>query len=153
MNADRSKFVHISKQEGLLLIASDSSSSPFWRTNSNNSKSQEPKKVIGASYSHADILKLDSLYKHLHVISSAVGLTSRTDRSRVAHDLERRLQRLFPAVQALLQDLDRPLLHAIHTPAFCERRTVNGTPTKTMRRQVQELLPSTTKRTNSGCRV
>jgi len=67
MNADRSKFVHDSKHKDSLLTALGSSSSPFWRTNSNTSKSQEPKKVIGASYSHADILKLDSLYKTLGV--------------------------------------------------------------------------------------
>ncbi|KAF2791663.1 RabGAP/TBC [Melanomma pulvis-pyrius CBS 109.77] len=37
------------------------SAAPFWRTNSTTPKSPENKKVIGASYSHADILKLDSL--------------------------------------------------------------------------------------------
>ncbi|KAF2671088.1 RabGAP/TBC [Microthyrium microscopicum] len=34
--------------------------SPFWRTNSTGA-SPEPKKVVGASYSHTDILKFDAL--------------------------------------------------------------------------------------------
>ncbi|KAF2457459.1 GTPase-activating protein gyp1, partial [Lineolata rhizophorae] len=39
------------------------SGSPFWRTNSANtgSKNYDGKKVVGASYSHADMLKFDSL--------------------------------------------------------------------------------------------
>lgn len=38
------------------------SASPFWRTNSgSSSKTPDPRKVVGASYSHADMLKFDSL--------------------------------------------------------------------------------------------
>ncbi|KAF2711288.1 GTPase activating protein-like protein GYP1 [Pleomassaria siparia CBS 279.74] len=48
-------------QQEMVQVDRSSSASPFWRTNSNASKSPESKKVIGASYSHADILKLDSL--------------------------------------------------------------------------------------------
>lgn len=38
-------------------------SSPFWRSRSSNSRqtSAKPTKVIGASYSHADLLKFDTL--------------------------------------------------------------------------------------------
>ncbi|MCJ1443283.1 MAG: GTPase-activating protein [Stictis urceolatum] len=50
------------------IIDSSGSSSPFWfardsssRRDSNKSKSPESHKVVGASYSHADILKLDEL--------------------------------------------------------------------------------------------
>jgi hypothetical protein len=45
-----------------------STASPFWRTASANSQRDNNKpatperKVIGASYSHADILKFDNLY-------------------------------------------------------------------------------------------
>lgn len=38
-----------------------SSASPFWGANSNTSKPNESRKVVGAAYSHADILKFDSL--------------------------------------------------------------------------------------------
>ncbi|KAK1916299.1 hypothetical protein P3342_004117 [Pyrenophora teres f. teres] len=38
-----------------------SSASPFWRTASNSATSPPNKKVIGASYSHADILNFTSL--------------------------------------------------------------------------------------------
>ncbi|KAF2267476.1 TBC1 domain family member 22A [Lojkania enalia] len=37
------------------------SASPFWRTTSNTSKPYESKKIVGASYSHADILNFNSL--------------------------------------------------------------------------------------------
>lgn len=48
-----------------------STASPFWRTasaNSNKDKQKSPqntseRKVIGASYSHADILNLNNLYE------------------------------------------------------------------------------------------
>jgi hypothetical protein len=45
-----------------------SNASPFWRTSSANSQREQKqqatpeRKVIGASYSHADILKFDNLY-------------------------------------------------------------------------------------------
>ncbi|KAF2876668.1 rab-GTPase-TBC domain-containing protein [Massariosphaeria phaeospora] len=45
----------------MVQVDRSSSASPFWRTTSNTSKPYETKKIIGASYSHADILKLDSL--------------------------------------------------------------------------------------------
>lgn len=49
-----------------ILTFSSRSASPFWRTKSSNSQSDsgsyDSKKVIGASYSHTDILKFDSLY-------------------------------------------------------------------------------------------
>ena len=41
------------------------SASPFWRSASTTSKPYENKKIIGASYSHADILKFESLYVRL----------------------------------------------------------------------------------------
>ncbi|EOD48765.1 GTPase activating protein [Neofusicoccum parvum] len=37
------------------------SASPFWRTSSGAAKSYDSKKVVGASYSHTDILRFDSL--------------------------------------------------------------------------------------------
>ncbi|KAF2835111.1 RabGAP/TBC [Patellaria atrata CBS 101060] len=45
-----------------LLTISYSTNSPFWRPSSgNNRTTTENKKVVGASYSHTDILKVDSL--------------------------------------------------------------------------------------------
>ncbi|KAF2495031.1 RabGAP/TBC [Lophium mytilinum] len=48
-------------QQEMVQVDRSSSSSPFWRTNSNTATSYDSKKVIGASYSHADLLKFDSL--------------------------------------------------------------------------------------------
>lgn len=41
--------------------AESSSASPFWRTGSGAAKSYDSKKVVGASYSHTDILRFDNL--------------------------------------------------------------------------------------------
>ncbi|KAF2445615.1 RabGAP/TBC [Karstenula rhodostoma CBS 690.94] len=49
------------QQQEMVQVDRSSSASPFWRTTSNTSKSPDSKKIIGASYSHADILKLDAL--------------------------------------------------------------------------------------------
>jgi hypothetical protein len=62
--APRASF--LSKEPFLILTnLYASSTSPFWRPNSNSSPSYDNKKIIGASYSHADILKFDSLYARL----------------------------------------------------------------------------------------
>ncbi|KAF2676530.1 RabGAP/TBC [Lentithecium fluviatile CBS 122367] len=49
------------QQQEMVQVDRSSSASPFWRTTSNTAKPYENKKIIGASYSHADILKFDSL--------------------------------------------------------------------------------------------
>jgi hypothetical protein len=51
------------------------SGSPFWQTTSSTSKPYENKKVIGASYSHADILKFDNLcvYYYLSMLDLSDG--------------------------------------------------------------------------------
>ncbi|KAJ4375806.1 GTPase-activating protein [Neocucurbitaria cava] len=49
------------KKQQQEMVQVGSSASPFWRTTSNSSTSPQPKKVIGASYSHADILSFSSL--------------------------------------------------------------------------------------------
>ncbi|KAF2202221.1 RabGAP/TBC [Delitschia confertaspora ATCC 74209] len=49
------------QQQEMVQVDRSSSASPFWRTTSNTAKPYESKKIIGASYSHADILKFDSL--------------------------------------------------------------------------------------------
>ncbi|KAJ9667814.1 GTPase-activating protein [Coniosporium apollinis] len=50
------------QQQEMVQVDRSSSASPFWRSNSSAaSRSHDTKKVVGASYSHADILRLDSL--------------------------------------------------------------------------------------------
>ncbi|KAK7529117.1 rab-GTPase-TBC domain-containing protein [Phyllosticta paracitricarpa] len=49
------------QQQEMVQVDRSSSASPFWRNNSGASKSHESKKVVGASYSHTDILRFDSL--------------------------------------------------------------------------------------------
>ncbi|KAK7533376.1 rab-GTPase-TBC domain-containing protein [Phyllosticta citribraziliensis] len=49
------------QQQEMVQVDRTSSASPFWRNNSGASKSHESKKVVGASYSHTDILRFDSL--------------------------------------------------------------------------------------------
>ncbi|KAF1838382.1 RabGAP/TBC [Decorospora gaudefroyi] len=49
------------QQQEMVQVDRSSSGSPFWRTTSNPSSSPQHKKVIGASYSHADILNFSSL--------------------------------------------------------------------------------------------
>ncbi|ORY16023.1 GTPase activating protein-like protein GYP1 [Clohesyomyces aquaticus] len=49
------------QQQEMVQVDRSSSASPFWRTTSNTAKPYESKKVIGASYSHADILNIGSL--------------------------------------------------------------------------------------------
>ncbi|CAO2652250.1 Nn.00g005330.m01.CDS01 [Neocucurbitaria sp. VM-36] len=49
------------QQQEMVQVDRSSSASPFWRTTSNSSTSPQHKKVIGASYSHADILSFSSL--------------------------------------------------------------------------------------------
>ncbi|KAH7118737.1 rab-GTPase-TBC domain-containing protein [Dendryphion nanum] len=48
-------------QQEMVQVDRSSSASPFWRTTSNSSKTHENKKVIGAAYSHADLLNFNSL--------------------------------------------------------------------------------------------
>ncbi|PSN61552.1 RabGAP/TBC [Corynespora cassiicola Philippines] len=48
-------------QQEMVQVDRSSSASPFWRSASTTSKPYENKKIIGASYSHADILKFESL--------------------------------------------------------------------------------------------
>lgn len=53
-------------QEMVQVDANDRSTSPFWRNRPSNTKNEsqkasEPKLVVGASYSHADMLNFDSL--------------------------------------------------------------------------------------------
>ncbi|KAF2083745.1 RabGAP/TBC [Saccharata proteae CBS 121410] len=55
------------------------SASPFWRTTSGTNKSTETKKVIGASYSHADILNLNSLPYSSYFSKSAQDLEAEDD--------------------------------------------------------------------------
>ncbi|KAH7356308.1 rab-GTPase-TBC domain-containing protein [Pyrenochaeta sp. MPI-SDFR-AT-0127] len=50
-----------SKKQQQEMVQVGSSASPFWRTPANSSTSPQNKKVIGASYSHADILNFNSL--------------------------------------------------------------------------------------------
>ncbi|KAA8624466.1 RabGAP TBC [Pyrenophora tritici-repentis] len=50
------------QQQEMVQVDRSSSASPFWRTASNSATSPPNKKVIGASYSHADILNFSSLY-------------------------------------------------------------------------------------------
>ena len=69
---DRSEWVlrkDVTAQQSQLTDDHYSTGSPFWRTSSANSQrdsnKQSPapeRKVIGASYSHADILKFNDLY-------------------------------------------------------------------------------------------
>ncbi|KAF2272199.1 RabGAP/TBC [Westerdykella ornata] len=49
------------QQQEMVQVDRSSSASPFWRAASNTTQPYESKKIIGASYSHADILKFDSL--------------------------------------------------------------------------------------------
>ncbi|KAF2728132.1 TBC1 domain family member 22A [Polyplosphaeria fusca] len=49
------------QQQEMVQVDRSSSASPFWRTSSNTSKPPENKKIVGASYSHADLLNFDSL--------------------------------------------------------------------------------------------
>ncbi|KAF2195865.1 GTPase activating protein-like protein GYP1 [Zopfia rhizophila CBS 207.26] len=49
------------QQQEMVQVDRSSSVSPFWRPSSNTTKPYENKKIVGASYSHADILKFDSL--------------------------------------------------------------------------------------------
>ncbi|PVI01743.1 RabGAP/TBC [Periconia macrospinosa] len=49
------------QQQEMVQVDRSSSASPFWRSTPNTSKPYENKKIIGASYSHADILKFESL--------------------------------------------------------------------------------------------
>ncbi|KAF1939870.1 RabGAP/TBC [Clathrospora elynae] len=49
------------QQQEMVQVDRSSSASPFWRTNSNSASSPPNKKVIGASYSHADMLNFSSL--------------------------------------------------------------------------------------------
>ncbi|KAF2760043.1 RabGAP/TBC [Pseudovirgaria hyperparasitica] len=49
-------------QQEMVQVDRSGSASPFWKSsNASASKEYESKKIIGASYSHADILKFDSL--------------------------------------------------------------------------------------------
>lgn len=51
-----------------------SSASPFWRTTSSSTTTSPPsKKVIGASYSHADMLNFSSLYARAMSVPNRVG--------------------------------------------------------------------------------
>jgi hypothetical protein len=45
-----------------VLITCLRSASPFWKTTANPPSATQNKKVIGAAYSHADILNFSSLY-------------------------------------------------------------------------------------------
>ncbi|KAF2435981.1 GTPase-activating protein GYP1 [Tothia fuscella] len=50
------------QQQEMVQVDRSESSSPFWRANSSTTgKASEPRKVVGASYSHTDILKIDPL--------------------------------------------------------------------------------------------
>ncbi|KAF2821667.1 RabGAP/TBC [Ophiobolus disseminans] len=49
------------QQQEMVQVDRSSSASPFWRTTSNSSNTSQSKKVIGAAYSHADILNFSSL--------------------------------------------------------------------------------------------
>lgn len=49
------------QQEMVQVDRSDSNASPFWRPPSTSSRSRDGGKVVGAAYSHADMLKLDAL--------------------------------------------------------------------------------------------
>ncbi|KAF2135011.1 GTPase activating protein-like protein GYP1 [Dothidotthia symphoricarpi CBS 119687] len=49
------------QQQEMVQVDRTSSASPFWKTTSNTSSSSQNKKIIGASYSHADILNFSSL--------------------------------------------------------------------------------------------
>lgn len=104
------------------------SASPFWRTTSNTSKSPDNKKIIGASYSHADILKFDTLYAFgLTVQLMLISLDPFLAQVR-AHVL----RRLRPTVASLvflrLVLALRDLLHrARHIHRFLTRRIMIGT--------------------------
>ncbi|KAK0660252.1 GTPase-activating protein gyp1 [Lasiodiplodia hormozganensis] len=49
------------QQQEMVQVDRAGSASPFWRTSSGAAKSYDSKKVVGASYSHTDILRFDSL--------------------------------------------------------------------------------------------
>ena len=60
---DRSEYVQQQDYIVRRLTILTRSVSPFWRTKSASSaQSHDGRKVVGASYSHADILKIDSVY-------------------------------------------------------------------------------------------
>ncbi|KAK8206276.1 rab-GTPase-TBC domain-containing protein [Phyllosticta capitalensis] len=65
------------QQQEMVQVDRTSSASPFWRTNSGASKGHESKKVVGASYSHTDILRFDTL----SVSSSSRPRTSNSNES------------------------------------------------------------------------
>lgn len=127
------------------------SSSPFWRTNSANpQKSFGGRKVVGASYSHTDILKIDALCVPL-VLEDNKVLTWQPDHSLEARDLGPRLQPRTAASLPLLlpaqqEDVPLQLLHA-HTAHSSRTPTKPGKRMTMMPRRRSSRM--TTMRTSS----
>jgi hypothetical protein len=126
-----------------------SSASPFWRTTSNSSNSAaQSKKVIGAAYSHADILNFSSLYgMTLHSTAHSL-LTSKGASPEAIRDLEPHHPPLI-AVNRVLHQVGtppRPALPDLPIVASCGIRIMTG-----MRMKWTKGTCSRTMKTSSAC--
>jgi hypothetical protein len=134
---------------GPLLTLCTRSASPFWRTASNTAKPYETKKVIGASYSHTDILKFDNLcvrFGHICNIELTVeGMSRAPARAPAPHHPPPTVASPAPQ-QAEPRTPHLPLRDA-RIPASSAKRRMTGTTTK--ERAVTSC--SKTTRTSSDC--
>lgn len=161
---DRSEFKKWAKEEcRSSKLTPRSSASPFWKAPQREST---PKKntrdasglVVGAAYSHADMLKLDSLY-----VTCSLQLDPTTDPIKEASlallvDLKRRLRRLRTKYD-ILRHLHPPRsrrhrshhLQGAPTPTFSQTPTMIGR----SRTMTEATCTSMTTRTTMtlGCRV
>lgn len=132
---DRSEWVLLhesTKQTTGRRLQNCSNTSPFWRSSSANSQrdndnksnklTTSERKVVGASYSHAELLKFDALY----VYSSRIDIHQTDHREGMSpiQDLTHPLSLVLEARQ-----VQEPIPHrhlAVHIPVFYLRPIMPG---------------------------
>ena len=122
-------YEHFQRQNRLQLTIFSKTTSPFWRNRPSNSrnvssKAADPNMVVGASYSHTDILKFDSLwaipctYTGLPLTRSKISNTHHVETSYTSISVKRQYpQHVNPASKNQFRSFFAPqATHISSTP-------------------------------------